>query len=532
MKLSFYGADNEVTGSCHGVEAGGTRVLVDCGLVQGSDEKSGQEFPFNPAQIDAVIVTHAHIDHSGRLPLLVKQGFKGRIYATDVTIRLMDIMLRDSANIQEQDVEWKNRKGRRAGEKPAEPLYTVADAEAVFKYVVPCSYDVTYEIAEGITFRLRDAGHLLGSASVEMWLTEGGKTKKVVFSGDIGNLNLPIIRDPHYIDTADVVVMEGTYGDRSHDTPPDYAAELAEIIDRTLGQGGNVIIPSFAVGRTQEVLYYLREIKERRLVRSVPSFPVYVDSPLGTAATAVFEGELAGYLDDEALALLKAGKRYISFEGLKFTQSTEESKQLNSDPEPKVIISSSGMCEAGRVRHHLKHNLWRKESAVVFVGFQARGTLGRILLDGAAEYVKLFGESIAVRCAIYNLQGLSSHADREGLVKWITSIYPKPEKVFVVHCDGDTCSTFAGLLRSMGYNVESPDFTAVYDIASGRMIIQGIEKAMRRPEGARRDALVYQKLLAAGARLRDVIARRYGGANKDLAAFTREVIELADKWDR
>jgi metallo-beta-lactamase family protein len=294
MKLSFYGADNEVTGSCHGVEACGARVLVDCGLVQGSDEKSGPEFPFNPVQIDAVIITHAHIDHSGRLPLLVKQGFKGRIYATDVTIRLLDIMLRDSAKIQEQDTEWKNRKGRRAGEKPAEPLYTTEDVEDVFKYVVPCSYDVTYEICEGLSFRLRDAGHLLGSASVEMWMSDGGQTKKVVFSGDIGNFNLPIIRDPHYIDTADVVVMEGTYGDRSHDTPPDYAVELAEIIDRTLCRGGNVIIPSFAVGRTQEVLYYLREIKERRLVRSVPDFPVYVDSPLGIAATAIFEGELAG----------------------------------------------------------------------------------------------------------------------------------------------------------------------------------------------------------------------------------------------
>ena len=319
-----------------------------------------------------------------------------------------------------------------------------------------------------------------------------GQTKKVVFSGDIGNFNLPIIRDPHYIDTADVVVMEGTYGDRSHDTPPDYAVELAEIIDRTLCRGGNVIIPSFAVGRTQEVLYYLREIKERRLVRSVPDFPVYVDSPLGIAATAIFEGELAGYLDEEALALLKAGKRYLSFEGLKFTQSTEESKQLNNDPEPKVIISSSGMCEAGRVRHHLKHNLWRKESAVVFVGFQARGTLGRILLDGTAEYVKLFGESIAVRCAIYNLQGLSSHADREGLIKWLTAMYPKPKKVFVVHCDDETCSTFAVMLRQMGYEVEAPDFSAVYDVAAGRMIIHGIERARRRPEGARKDALVYQ----------------------------------------
>jgi metallo-beta-lactamase family protein len=532
MKLSFYGADNEVTGSCHGVEIGGRRILIDCGLVQGAEEKNGQEFPFNPVQIDAVVITHAHIDHSGRLPLLVKQGFKGKIFATAATIRLMDIMLRDSAHIQEQDVEWKNRKGRRSGEKPAEPLYTLEDAQSVFKYVVPCNYAEVYTICEGATFRFRDAGHLLGSASVEMWLTEGNVTKKVVFSGDIGNFNLPIIRDPQYIDTADIVVMEGTYGDRSHDAAPDYAEALAEIIDKTLAQGGNVIIPSFAVGRTQELLYYLREIKERGLVKSRPDFPVYVDSPLSTAATAIFEGELEEYLDDESLALVKAGKRYISFEDLRFTQSTEESKQLNTDPVPKVIISSSGMCEAGRVRHHLKHNLWRRESAVVFVGYQARGTLGRILLDQAVDYVKLFGESIAIRCAIYNLQGLSSHADREGLIKWLTAMYPKPEKVFIVHCDEDICSTLTGSLRQMGYDVDSPDFTAVYDIPTGRMILQGIDKAQRRPEGTRKAALVYQQLLAAGTRLLDVIAGYYGGANKDLTAFTQDIEKLVDKWEK
>lgn len=531
MKLSFYGAAREVTGSCHGVEVGGYRLLIDCGLVQGSEEKNGQDFPFDPSQIDAVIVTHAHIDHTGRLPLLLRQGFRGKVYATAVTMKLMDIMLKDSANIQEQDTEWKNRKGRRAGETPAEPLYTVEDAQKVMELVVPCRYGKTYTLAPGVKFRFRDAGHLLGSASVELWLTEGDLTKKVVFSGDIGNSGLPIIKDPQPADTADIVVMEGTYGDRSHEKAPDYAQALAEVIDRTLGQGGNVIIPSFAVGRTQEILYYLREIKERRLVKSRPDFPVYVDSPLGIAATGVFQGDLDEYLDEEALALLQSGRQYLTFEGLYFTQTTEDSKRLNTDPAPKVILSSSGMCDAGRVRHHLKHNLWRKECAVVFVGFQARGTLGRILLDRAAEYVTLFGERVAVRCAIYSFPGLSSHADREGLIRWLSAISPKPEKVFLVHCEAEACEAFSRTLREMGYNTLAPNYTAVYDLYSGKMLLEGLDRSQRRPARTRKDA-IYQRLLAAGTRLLDVIARSYGGPNKDLQAFTEEILALADRWDR
>jgi metallo-beta-lactamase family protein len=541
MKLSFYGANREVTGSCHGVEVNGIRILVDCGMLQGSEHAYGQDFPFNPGEIDYVVMTHAHIDHSGRLPLLVKQGFKGKIYATGATINLLEIMLRDSAYIQENEAGWKSRKGKRAGGKEIEPLYTIADAEAVFDYCVPCVYNKEYVINDGLKIRFTDAGHLLGSAFVEMWLTEGGITKKVVFSGDIGNLGQPIIRDPQYIKEADIALMESTYGDRNHEVPADYTEDLAKIIEKTLGEGGNVIIPSFAIGRTQELLYFFREMKERGLVKSVPDFPVYVDSPLANAATRIYSGNLEGYLDEDTLAVIKSGKDYLSFDGLRISETSDDSKAINFDSTPKVIISSSGMCDAGRIRHHLKHNLWRSECAVVFVGFQARGTLGRILVDRAAEKVMLFGEEIAVKCSIYNFRGMSAHADRDGLLKWVRSFDPKPEKVFAVHGEEDVCELFAKTLNDEGIPAMAPKFTAVYDIPTGKLITEGIvERASeerrngdrRQADTGRRESPVFQRLIAAGTRLLDVIARNYGGSNKDLAAFTDQIISLANKWDR
>ena len=310
MKLTFFGAARAVTGSCHCVECGGKKILVDCGLQQGRDERDNQELDFAAGYIDAVVVTHAHIDHSGRIPLLVKQGFTGNIYCTRLTGQLLSIMLRDSAHIQESDAQWQNQKGKRAGEEPVEPLYTVHDAEEAVKRIVTCEYGTTLQIADGVKVRFVDAGHLLGSASVEMWLTEGDTTRKVVFSGDIGNRDQPIIRDPQYIRDADYVLTESTYGDRLHDMDeqPDYTADLAAIIDETLGNGGNVIIPSFAVGRTQELLYFIREMKEQGLVKSVPGFSVVVDSPLAGEATRIFSGDLHGYLDEEAIAALKGGQ--------------------------------------------------------------------------------------------------------------------------------------------------------------------------------------------------------------------------------
>jgi metallo-beta-lactamase family protein len=317
-------------------------------------------------------------------------------------------MLRDSAHIQEVEAGWSTRKNKRAGKKDAEPLYTIQDAEDALKLTVSCEYGEKYELDDGIIVRFSDAGHLLGSAFVELWLTENGVAKKLVYSGDIGNKNKPIIRDPQYAGEADITVMESTYGDRNHESADDTTEALAKIIDATLAKGGNVVFPSFAVGRTQELLYCLREMKEKNLVKSAPDFPVYVDSPLAGAATQIYAGKLEGYLDEETIALIKSGKEYLCFDNLHITESADESKAINYMKEPKVIISSSGMCEAGRIRHHLKYNLWRPECAVVFVGYQAQGTLGRILVDRAVDKVSLFNEEIAIKCQIYSFRGLSS----------------------------------------------------------------------------------------------------------------------------
>ena len=536
MRLTFYGADKEVTGSCHCVDAAGQRFLVDCGLQQGRDERDGNRLPFNTAAVDFVIVTHAHVDHSGRLPCLIRNGFRGKIYATSATCRLLSIMLRDSAHIQEMDAETENRKDRRAGRDPVEPLYTTEDAEKTLKYLVPCEYGEKINPAPGITFSFVDAGHLLGSASAEVWLTEQNVTKKIVFSGDIGSRHQPIIRDPQYITEADYVVMESTYGDRDHEHVDDYTPKIAEVIERTMARGGNVVIPSFAVGRTQELLYFLREIKERGLVKSNPGFPVYVDSPLAAEATAIYSGDLHGYADEETIQLIKNGFRPIQFDDLRICQSVEESRRLNEDPAPKVIISSSGMCEAGRIRHHLKHNLWREECTVLFVGFQAAGTLGRILIDGVPS-VKLFGEQIAVKAEIANFRALSAHADRTGLLRWISSFEHKPERVFVVHGEEKACGVFTENLIQLGYRAYAPNFEAMFDLLENRELDPGVEPYLLEERKAKkakanRISASYARLLAAEQRLHEVILHNQGGANKDIAKFADQLISLCDKWDR
>ena len=362
MKLSFFGADQCVTGSCHCLEVNGNKILIDCGLQQGRDEVDNSSLPFHAGEIDFVLVTHAHIDHSGRIPMLLKQGFQGRIFATRLTAQLLDIMLQDSAHIQESDAEYQNRKNLRAGRPTVEPLYTVEDAQRVREFLTTCEYGEKVDLCEGVSMECIDAGHLLGSASMKLTLTENGETRTIVFSGDIGNVDQPIIRDPQFFHEADFVVMESTYGNRNHTEVWSYTDELAQIIDETLGKGGNVVIPSFAVGRTQELLYFIRQIKDENLVKSVPNFDVYVDSPLSKAATTIFCGDLRGYLDEEAVALVKDGTHMFNFPGLHLTETVDESKNLNLDPSPKVIISASGMCDAGRIRHHLKHNLWRRKA--------------------------------------------------------------------------------------------------------------------------------------------------------------------------
>lgn len=531
MKLSFFGADQCVTGSCHCIEVNGKKILVDCGLQQGRDEISNGEFPFNPAAIDYVLVTHAHIDHSGRIPMLVKLGFHGEILTTRLTADLMRIMLLDSAHIQEQDAEWKNRKGERAGRAPVDPLYTIEDAQRVAEYLQTCEYNETVELCEGVRVRFVDAGHLLGSASIWMELSENGVTKSIVFSGDIGNIDQPIIRDPVHFQGADYVVMESTYGDRNHTEVWSYTDELAAIIDEAIGRGGNVIIPSFAVGRTQELLYFIREIKDKRLVKSDPDFPVYIDSPLARQATQIFTGDLRGYLDEQALELVSDGTHMFNFTNLRMTQTVDESRALNEDHAPKVIISASGMCDAGRIRHHLKHNLWRSECTVAFVGYQGEGTLGRHLLNGA-ETVKMFGEEITVRAKIVNYTGLSSHADRDHLLSWISDIKePKPQHVFVVHGDREVAPFFAKTIEDLGFSAHAPQYTEEYDLAACVQLKTGYlpERKAKVIEGAK-ISVAYERLVAVGQMVAEAIKRAKGRDNKSLANFADQLKRVLEKW--
>jgi len=532
MKLSFFGADQCVTGSCHCLEVNGKRILVDCGLQQGRDEVSNAEFPFAANTIDYVLVTHAHIDHSGRIPMLIKQGFQGRILTTRLTAELLDIMLLDSAHIQESDAEWKNRKAERSGAPRVEPLYTIEDAQRVREFMTTCEYGETVNLCEGVEVEFVDAGHLLGSACIAMELTEGDVKKRIVFSGDLGNVKQPIIRDPVHFRGADYVVMESTYGDRNHTEVWSYTDDLAKIIDETMAKGGNVIIPSFAVGRTQELLYFIREIKDARLVKSNPDFPVYIDSPLAKRATTIFTGDLRGYLDDDAMKLVKDGTHMFNFTNLRMTETSEESKLLNEDRTPKVIISASGMCDAGRIRHHLKHNLWRPECTVVFVGYQGEGTLGRSLLEGT-ESVKLFGEEIAVHAKIVNFKGLSSHADRDHLLGWIAGFQnPKPQHVFVVHGDREVAPFFAQTLNNMGLEAHAAQYTEVYDLAANRQLAAGYlpERKAKAASGAKTTS-AYERLVAVGNMLMESIRRSKGRDNKSLARFAEQLRQLLEKWE-
>lgn len=500
-------------------------------MEQGTDDFETAELPMNIADIDYVLLTHAHIDHSGMLPLLYARGFRGDVIATPATVDLCDIMLKDSAHIQMTEAEWKNRKGQRAGKEPVVPIYDMNDAEGVLEHFVSCDYDKVMDLCEGVKVKFSDAGHLLGSASIEVWINEDGEERKIVFSGDIGNLNRPIIKDPSYINDADYVVMESTYGDRYHNADVDYVSELAGICQRTFDRGGNVVIPAFAVGRTQEMLYYFRKIKEEGLVKG-HSFEVYVDSPLAVEATQIFNENMAECFDQEAMELVRNGINPLRFPGLTLSITSNDSIAINSDNKPKVIISASGMCEAGRIRHHLKHNLWRKECTVVFVGYQANGTLGRMLLEGASE-VKLFGETIEVMAEIVKLEGVSGHADKAGLIKWITSFDNRLKQVFVVHGEDEVSTGFAKCLcDEYGLNAVAPYSGAEFDMISGRFVKEGerIPKAKKPVQRKAND--VFERLLAAGRRLLTVIKHNEGGANKDLAKFADQINSMCDKWDR
>ena len=460
MRLTFLGATHEVTGSCYYLEAAGKKFLVDCGMEQGPNIYENKPIPVPASQLDFVLITHAHIDHTGNLPLLYAHGFRGPIYMTPATVALSDIMLRDSAHIQLAEAEWRNRKNRRAGKEDYVTPYTMEDALGVIRLLEGIPYHQRVTLSDGIQIRFLDAGHLLGSASIELWLTEDGVTKKLLFSGDIGNIHQPLINDPEYPESADYVIMESTYGDRSHGPKPDYVPELAKIIQETLDRGGNVVIPSFAVGRTQELLYFIRQIKDAGMVHGHPHFPVYVDSPLANEATRVFLQTDTSFLDDEACALIRSGVNPLYFDDLHTAVTKEDSMALNTDKTPKVILSSSGMCDAGRIRHHLKYNLWRPECTVLFVGYQAVGTLGRKLHDGA-ESVKIFGDEIAVHAEITVLPGVSGHADKQGLLNWINAMEQKPAHVFVNHGDDDACTAFAACRAEVSQLMNSPDSTTL-----------------------------------------------------------------------
>ncbi len=446
MKISFLGAAKTVTGSNFLVEAAGKKFLVDCGMYQGKitqELENTDPFVYDVNDIDFMILTHAHIDHSGRIPKLYKEGFRGNVYATKATCDLCEIMLPDSGHIQEVEIEWTNRKRMRTSKEPLPPLYTAEEAYKCLEIFKPVGYDEIVEIDDNISIRFNDAGHMLGSAIVEIWAVENGKTTKVVFTGDLGNNDLPLLDQPTMISNADYLVMESTYGNRVHMKNDDKAKMFLDIVSETLDNGGRVIIPSFAVGRTQEILYELDKLKDEysqdeefaKKYEKIMNVPVYVDSPLAISATEIFKKN-TDLFEDEIKEKIKRGDNPLEFRGLQFTKTAEESKALNEDSTPAIILSASGMCDVGRIKHHLKHNLWNPKSTILFVGYQAPGTLGRTIVDGA-EKVKIFGEEIAINARIEYIEGYSGHADQTWLLNFVYSFTNPPKHIFLVHGEPD-----------------------------------------------------------------------------------------------
>lgn len=482
MKIQFCGATTGVTGSCHLITTANHKVLLDCGQFQGGkaqEELNYEPFPFDPAEIEYLVLSHAHIDHCGRIPLLVKRGFKGQIYCTDATADLLGIMLLDSGHIHEQEAEWQNRKNSRAGRPLVEPLYTEKDAEESLKFVKPVLYNQLVELNDEVRICFNDAGHILGSGEIEIFVSEkveGSsevRASKIVFSGDLGVMDRPILRNPTIIKKADYVIMETTYGNRNH---PDNAMDvnhLVDIICETAARGGNSVIPSFAVGRTQELIFELNRIYEDPSdprQEQLSKIKVYVDSPMAAAATEVFKKN-AQVFDEETKDYISKGENPLEFPNLKFTQSTEESQWLNVDREPKVIISASGMCEAGRIRHHLKHNLWDARNSIIFVGYQAEGTLGRGIIDGEKE-VQLFGETVQVNAKIHNLEGFSGHADMNGLLGWLKGFQKLPKQLFLVHGEPEVKIEFAKTVKEqIGIDAIPVNVNSEYELEEGGGVV-------------------------------------------------------------
>ncbi len=460
MKVQFLGGARTVTGSCFYLETSELKMLVDCGMSQGEDsyDLNKKPFTFNPVDIDLLFLTHAHIDHSGLIPKLVRDGFRGNIIATSATTDLAAMMLYDSAHIQESDSEWLSSKAIRAGKEPVLPLYTTDDVKAAIPLFRKTPYGKIGHTGKGIKYRLLDAGHILGSASLEIWFQDGPQEKKIIFSGDIGKKSNPILNDPSIATESDYVVIESTYGNRTHKNMPDTIGELIEAVKTTFKRGGNVIIPAFAVGRTQDVLYILNKlVREDRLFK----INVYIDSPLAEKATNTYLAHPECF-DEEAKRLLNPGSITNTIR-LKFTSSVEESMELNRIKSHAIIIAGSGMCEGGRIRHHFKYNLWRPECSVLFVGFQANGTLGRKIVDGA-KAVHFFGEEIAVKARIYTLGGFSAHADQKELLEWLSAFNDSPE-IFVIHGEEETALQFADIIKeTYGFKTHVPSKGESYEL--------------------------------------------------------------------
>ncbi len=489
MKITFLGATRTVTGSNFLVEACGKKFLVDCGMWQGKkeiEEQNKEEFCFDPKEIDFMLLTHAHIDHSGRIPKLYNEGFRNKIYAHKATCDLCALMLPDSGHIQEMENEWKNRKRIRKGEKEQEPLYTAEEAARSLEIFEPVKYDEIIEITPEIHVRFNDAGHMLGSSMIEVWTKEGENETKTVFTGDIGNNDIPLLSPPTMIEDTDYLVMESTYGSRLHMKNEQKAEIFLNVVSETLDNGGTVVIPSFAVGRTQEILYEINKLKEektdeefRRKYKTLMKSAVYVDSPLAISATEVFK-ENMDLFDEETKEEIIKGDNPLEFPGLKFTRTADESKELNEDNTPSIIISASGMCEVGRIKHHLKHNLWNPNSTILFVGYQAPGTLGYNIVNGAKK-VKIFGEDIAVNARIEYIEGYSGHADQELLMNYIYSFIKKPKHIFIVHGEPESQEVLADKIENeTKIGVTIPEFGETYEINDEITMTHKIERKINK----------------------------------------------------
>ena len=532
MNITFIGAARQVTGSCTLIEWRPDRFLiVDCGMEQGDNPLQMAELPVPAPRVEYVFLTHAHIDHSGFLPMLYRNGFRGTIYSTPETENLCRIMLADSAQIQESDAQYQTKKNLRAGLAAVEPLYTMEDAANVMRLFHPCEYGRTFLVDEGLTVKFTDAGHLLGSSFVEFDLEQDGKNIRMVCSGDVGNLNQPIIRDPQPVRQADYLLIESTYGTRLHDTAADPIPLLTDVLERTFMRGGTVIIPSFAVGRTQELLYFFREIKQKCLVHSCPDFAVYVDSPLANEATAVFLQCSESCLDEDARQVMRAGENPIWFDGLHTVISADESKALNGNTTPKVIIASGGMCEGGRIRHHLKHNIWNEKNTILFAGYQANGTLGRIIYDGAKQ-VKILGETMEVRAEVSLLNGISGHADREGLLNWIGQFDQKPQIVFVNHGDEESSVGLASAITDrFGIPAFAPCSGSSFNLLRNewiRMTDPVYKKSTSKKESkaAAKQKDPYRQLLDAAEELNLMVRRMEGHANDEIRKLTKKIQKI------